>query len=97
MTISFSTLLKKHTWRPIPNCPGRYVLADGPIAADIQTLTGSDLPVSEARYPGARDPVCTCRFAGGGLISYRQGTRYLHTLCDSAGFERKMTALKEAR
>jgi phage baseplate assembly protein gpV len=82
------------TWRPIPNCPGRFVLVDAAPDLAPRALVGGDVPLEEFRVPTARDAVIVARFADGGLISYRRtnGT-YVHTLNTPEGFARKLQQL----
>jgi phage baseplate assembly protein gpV len=90
---SFSALFDRWAWRPIPNCPGRYVLAAGPSATPPEDLVpGAN--GSEHTSGSARDPVIVTPFEDGGLISYRQADgRFLHTLNTREGFERKLRQL----
>jgi hypothetical protein len=91
--VTFEHLRATRSWRPIPNCPGRFVLT-----GDAPVLTPADLVgpivIQEFRAAGARDPVVVARFQDGGLISYRRrdGT-YVHTLNTVEGFARKLQQL----
>ena len=91
--VTFSALFDRWAWRPIPNCPGRHVLAAGPVAAppgDIVPGANGSEHVSVS----ARDPVIVTPFEDGGLISYRKGDGlFLHTLNTREGFERKLRQL----
>jgi phage baseplate assembly protein gpV len=81
-------------WRPIPNCPGRFVLAGGPQDQSPSQLAGEDLDIREFRVPTARDPVMVVRFEDGGIISYRRPDgRFVHTLNTPEGFDRKLHQL----
>lgn len=91
----FKELLEKFEWTPIQGCPGRYLLAKGVIPDSIQELIGPDIVVTEEHARGARDPVCICHFSGGGMISYRKDSGYLHTLCSEEGMRRKLAMLKK--
>jgi hypothetical protein len=74
-------------------CPGRYVLAGGPVASSPQDLFG-DLGFREARSERAPDRVFVAAVREGGIISYARGNRtFIHTLGDRAGFARKLHAL----
>jgi phage baseplate assembly protein gpV len=82
------------TWRPIPNCPGRFVMAS--VAADLapRDLVGPEIQLEEFRVPTARDVVVVGRFADGGLISYKRANgTYVHTLNTVDGFQRKLAQL----
>jgi hypothetical protein len=91
--VTFSALFDRWPWRPIPNCPGRYVLAAGPVGTpprDMVQGANSSAHVSVS----ARDPVIVTPFDDGGLISYRKADgSFLHTLNTREGFERKLRQL----
>jgi hypothetical protein len=91
--VTFSALFERWAWRPIPNCPGRYVLAEGPIVTPPEEMApGAN--GSEHASISARDPVIVTPFDDGGLISYRKADgRFLHTLNTREGFERKLCQL----
>ena len=91
--VTFSALFERLAWRPIPNCPGRYVLAAGPVATLPEELVpGANS--SEHVCVGAIDPVIVTPFDDGGLISYRKaGGLFLHTLNTRDGLERKLAQL----
>jgi hypothetical protein len=91
--VTFSALFERWTWRPIPHCPGRYVLAAGPVAiAPEEIVTGGG--ASEHVIAATRDPVMVTPFDDGGLISYRKSADlFLHTLNTREGFERKLRQL----
>jgi hypothetical protein len=90
----FSTLFDRFAWRPIPNCPGRYVLAAGPVATPPEDLVPTANDSTEHVCVAARDPVIVTPFEDGGLISYRKADGlFLHTLNTREGFERKVHQL----
>ena len=91
---TFSALFDRLSWRPIPNCPGRYVLAAGPVATPPEEIAPAAHHRSEHTCIAAKDPVIVTPFDDGGLISYRKadGT-FLHTLNTPEGFERKLRQL----
>ena len=91
--MTFSALYDRWAWRPIPNCPGRYVLAAGPVATPPPNLVPGATS-SEHACEAAKDPVIVIALQDGGLISYRKadGT-FLHTLNTREGFERKLRQL----
>jgi hypothetical protein len=91
---SFDQLFKGHDWRPIRNCPGRYVLGEGAGDLSPADILGEAIPVSEHRVRAARDTVLVARLHAGGLISYRRADgSHLHTLNTPEGFERKLRQL----
>ena len=92
--VTFSALFDGWTWRPIRNCPGRYVLAAGPVATPPEDIVPGAHGGSEHMSVSTKDPVIITPFEDGGLISYRKGTgMFLHTLNTREGFERKLRQL----
>jgi hypothetical protein len=92
--VTFSVLFDRWAWRPIPNCPGRYVLAAGPVATPPEDIVPGATRGSEHVCATAKDPVIVTPFEDGGLISYRKpGGMFLHTLNTREGFERKLRQL----
>jgi hypothetical protein len=82
------------TWRPIANCPGRFVLSDSTRELAPRDLVGPEVRFEEFRVPAARDVVVVGRFDEGGLISYKRSNgTYVHTLNTVEGFERKLAQL----
>jgi hypothetical protein len=92
--VTFAALFERLAWRPIPNCPGRYVLAAGPVAAPPEDIIPGANDVSEYVSVTAKDPVIVTPFDDGGLISYRKANgMFLHTLNTREGLERKLRQL----
>ena len=90
----FTALLDRWAWRPIPNCPGRYVLAAGPVATPPEDFVPGARGGSEHASIMASDPVIVIPFEDGGLSSYRKADgKFLHTLNTREGFERKLHQL----
>jgi hypothetical protein len=81
-------------WRPIPNCPGRYVLVKPEPTIPPAQLAQIENVSIEYQVKAARDVVLVLPLEGGGLITYQHadGT-FLHTLNDEAGFKRKLAQL----
>ena len=92
--MTFDELMGAWAWKPIRNCPGRYVLAGAASDLRPQELLGSEAEASEHRVPEARDAVLVAELPDGGLISYRRDDgSYLHTLNTPEGFRRKLAQL----
>jgi hypothetical protein len=88
----FEELIADHDWKPIPNCPGRYVLSTKSIVPPEQLL--ADAKVRTFRVRAATDLVLVARLDDGGLISYlRSDNSYVHTLNTVQGFHRKLSNL----
>jgi hypothetical protein len=93
MAVTYTTLFDRMAWRPIPNCPGRHVLAAGPVATPPEDFVPG-AHSSEHVCAAARDPVIVTPFDDGGLISYRKADGlFLHTLNTREGLERKLVQL----
>lgn len=94
--MTYAELLKTLDWRPIRNCPGRYVLR-GVANSEmrVEELTGIEAQeVSQYRTSMARDVVLVARLDEGGIISYKkEDGSLLHTLNTPEGFERKLRQL----
>ncbi len=91
---TFSALFNRLAWRAIPNCPGRYVLAAGPVATPPKDIVPSGNDSTEHVCVAASDSVIVTPFEDGGLISYRKADgMFLHTLNTREGFERKLRQL----
>jgi hypothetical protein len=92
--MTFTELLTERNWKPIRNCPGRFVLVGSPpdlLPADLMKQNAESF---EFAVEAARDLVVVVPFDDGGLISYKKpdGT-YVHTLNNLEGFSRKLAQL----
>jgi hypothetical protein len=92
---SFYQLFTEHNWRPIRNCPGRYVLCQTNDYLSPADILGEASRASEHTVAAARDTVFVVELdGGGGLISYRRADgSLLHTLNTAEGFARKLRQL----
>jgi hypothetical protein len=91
---TFDDLNTRWHWKPIPNCPGRFVLSASPSHLTPEDLLGPGVAVREVQVDAARDAVIISALAGGGLISYRRANgSYVHTLNTPEGFARKLLTL----
>ena len=92
--VAFADLKVKWTWRPIPGCPGRFVLVTDNYRLPIEDVAGGDVEIESYRVRGARDEVLVARLEGGGILSYRRadGT-CVHTLNTPEGLARKLGQL----
>ena len=92
--MTFDELLRKWNWKPIRNCPGRFLLASVRPDLPPKALLGPDAELFEFDVEAARDKVVVAQLDEGGLISYKRadGT-YLHTLNSAEGFSRKLLQL----
>jgi hypothetical protein len=92
--LTFAALFAQWAWRPIPNCPGRFVLTEGPVTTPPEHIAAGATAGPDQVCAGARDPVIVTPLDDGGLISYRKADgRFLHTLNTRDGLERKLTEL----
>lgn len=91
---SLEQLLTKWNWRPIRNCPGRYVLSGAGARLTPAEILGEEIIPTEYKTVAARDTVLVARLDDGGLISYaRADGSYVHTLNTAEGFGRKLLQL----
>jgi hypothetical protein len=92
--MTFDQALRRHTWREIPDCPGRYVSRDIPPTWTVSELLGEPVQEVPLCSENAVDAVIVTPLEGGGLISFkrRDGT-YRHTLNTPEGFDRKLAHL----
>ena len=92
---SFEQLFRERNWKPIRNCPGRFVLSEAAgHLTPAEILGEAGRGVSEHKVQAARDTVLVVGLEGGGLISYRRADgSHLHTLNTAEGFERKLLQL----
>jgi hypothetical protein len=92
--LTFEHLMASRRWKPIRDCPGRFVLSLGDRNLPPQDLAGPGIEFREHRVSAARDIVIVGRFAEGGIISYKRSDgSYVHTLNTPEGFERKLHQL----
>ena len=93
--MTFDEIMSRWPWRPIPNCPGRFVLASGRSSlAPSEIVFASIGAISEHAVPATPDPVVVAEFEDGGLISYRKPDgSFIHTLNSVEGLDRKLCQL----
>ncbi len=93
--MSIEELLAARKWKPIPDCPGRYVLVTPEPTLAPERLAQVDYAPMVFRVEGAKDLVLVLRLEGGGMISYRRADgSHLHTLNTEDGFQRKLRELR---
>jgi len=93
--VTFLSALKVGDWKPIPDCPGRYVLWGVSPTLGIDEIIGQVIQIRKFHSPLARDEVFVACIEGGGWISYRQSKgNWVHTLCNDDGFRRKLEQLQ---
>ncbi len=87
-------LLNDYEWRQIPDCRGRFALAEPQPNLSITDLLGEDCRPREIRSVMARDTILVIPLEDGGVISYqREDGTCLHTLNTPEGFRRKLRDL----
>jgi hypothetical protein len=92
VVVLFAEIRARFPRRPIPGCPGRFVLP--PDTRAPAQLLGDDIEIRRFDISTTRDAVLVAAFADGGLISYaRPDGRFIHTLCTPNGFRRKLAHL----
>lgn len=93
--MTFDELMRAWNWKPIRNCPGRYLLCD--VAHDLrpEEIIGFEVEANEFNVEAAKDTVLVLKLEEGGLITYRrQDGSFLHTLNTEEGFRRKLSQLR---
>ena len=91
--MTFDEIMSRWPWRPIPNCPGRFVL-DRSARAPSEIVSASTGGMTEHVIPAAPDPVIVTEFGDGGVISYRKPDgSFIHTLNTVEGLDRKLRQL----
>jgi hypothetical protein len=93
--MTFDAIMSRWPWRPIPNCPGRFVLSSGRSSlAPSEIVLASVGAITEHVIPATADPVVVAEFEDGGLISYRKPDgAFIHTLNTIEGLDRKLRQL----
>jgi hypothetical protein len=92
--MTFDQLLERWDWKPIRNCPGRFILSKAKAHLTPQELLGERVDPAVYHPSAAKDTVLVVPLDGGGLISYKkQDGSFLHTLNTPEGFERKLLQL----
>ena len=87
-------LLARWEWKPIRNCPGRYVLDLSDQFISFEHLLGGHYQIQSFACSTTKDTVLVFPLEDGGLISYaRQDGSLLHTLNTAEGFARKLAQL----
>jgi hypothetical protein len=93
--MTFDSVKGLGEWKPIRDCPGRFVLHGVPPTYSITDLFGESVSIQQFQSPRARDVVCVVCLDDGGMISYhRSSGTWLHTLNTKEGFRRKLDQLK---
>ena len=94
MSKTFNELWSRWPWRPIRNCPGRFVMPWTEHALSFEILLDYPCAPQVCSSPQANDPVLVVALEDGGLISYQQTDgRIIHTLNTPEGFSRKLQQL----
>jgi hypothetical protein len=92
--MSFDDLMNRWKWKPIRNCPGRFLLRQAPRNLSLTGLTGESVKAHEFSVDAAKDIVVVACLDQGGIISYkREDGTLLHTLNTAEGFARKLGQL----
>ncbi|MGD9851086.1 MAG: hypothetical protein AB7T38_07455 [Nitrospirales bacterium] len=92
--LTFHDLWNRWPWRPIRNCPGRFVLPLRENRVSFEQLLGRPCSPACHQSPVAPDHILVLPLADGGLITYRKPDgSLLHTLNTPEGFIRKLTQL----
>jgi len=94
LIVAFDEIMSRWPWRPIPNCPGRFVLSGRSSLAPSEIVFAAIGAITEHVVPATPDPVVVAEFEDGGLISYRKPDgSFIHTLNTIEGLDRKLRQL----
>ncbi len=89
--LTLTDLVDRFDGRPIPHCPGRYVLRGVDASQGPSSAVGSRGEVTYHVVPKAVDRVVVTQLADWGLISYaRADGTWLHTANTPEAFRRKL-------
>lgn len=92
--MTFEQLRARWPWRPIRNCPGRYVLPRREELLSFESLLGMPCSPQTFSSPEAKDRVFVWSLQDGGIISYEHPNgHFIHTLNTPDGFSRKLLQL----
>lgn len=90
----FERVLGLFKWKPIFNCPGRYILRQCS-KETFKNYYSKLTHLEDIKSPKIKDPTFLYRFESGGLISYRKDNGdFIHTLCNKEGLSRKLEELE---
>jgi len=68
---NFEQAFVQWNWKPIRNCPGRFIFAEGRSRLIAEEIAGIKIKTYEFRSEKVPDKVLVAKFnTGGGLISY---------------------------
>lgn len=91
--MKFSNIYSLYKWKPIRNCPGRYLL-ERESRDSFNEVYLKLQNIREYRVQSADDTVLVCSFDDGGLISFQHDDGFVvHTLNTAEGFKRKLKQL----
>lgn len=92
--MTFDEIMRRWAWKPIPRCPGRWVLSIADDCGEPGTMAGPGAEAVVFEAGRTADPVVVVWLDKGGLISYKkEDGKYLHTLNTAEGLERKLSQL----
>lgn len=87
-------LLNEYDWKQIPNCQGRFTMAEQKPDLTITELLGKDCEPVQVDSVMARDEILIVPLDDGGVISYQRANGgCVHTLNTPDGFRRKLQDL----
>lgn len=92
-SLKFEELFKEYKWKPILNCPGRYLL-DKSCNKEFNSMYSNLTGIKECKVDKARDIILVYTLKDGGLISFQHQDGYIiHSLNNWDGFLRKLDQL----
>ena len=92
--LTFQDLWCRWPWRPIKNCPGRFILPLREGRVSFEQLSGQPCSPTSHQSAAAPDRILVLPLPDGGLITYlKPDGALLHTLNTPEGFHRKLRQL----
>jgi hypothetical protein len=94
LTITFDSVLARWPWRPIANCPGRWVLCGTEGDLTPEAVLGEPATPIELHSATTPDTIFVVHFERGGLLTFQKANGvYVHTLNTPEGLARRLQRL----
>ncbi len=90
----FDELMMRWPFRPIPDCPGRFVLRGQGSDLSPEQILGTKLKTVEYQTPSTLDRVLVTEFEDGALLTFvKPNGTHVHTLNTLEGLHRRLRRL----
>lgn len=92
--VSVAQVMSRAAWQPLPNVPGRFMLADPRQSLTVRDLVGQAATLHVIDSETTSDRILVVPLEGGGLISTRREDGHeVHTLNSDSEFRRRLLQL----